>query len=77
MKRCTGRYRRLLVGLTVSTTVFFVLSPGIALADEIVDAPAATVDTVVDPTSDATVDTVVDPTSDATVDTVVDPTSLR
>jgi hypothetical protein len=75
MKRCKGRYRRLLVGLTVSTTVFFVLSPGIALADEIVDAPAATVDTVVDPTSDATVDTVIDPTSDATVDTVIDPTS--
>jgi hypothetical protein len=68
MKRCKGRHRRLLVGLTVSTTVLFVLSPGIALADEIVDPPDATVDTVA-PTVDATADTV-EPTLDVTVDTV-------
>ena len=66
MERCKGRHRRLLVALTVSTTVFFVLSPGIALADEIVDPPDATVDTV-----ETTVDTTVD-TLEATVDTTVD-----
>ena len=76
MKRFKGRHRRLLVYLTVSTTVFFVVSPGIALADEIVDPVDTTVTvdpttvdaTVVDPALDATV---VDPTPDATV--VVDP----
>jgi hypothetical protein len=85
MKRVKGRHRRLLVYLTVSTTVFFVVSPGIALADEIVDPVDATVTvdpttvdaTVVDPALDATV---VDPAPDATVTadpapdaTVVDP----
>ena len=79
MKRCKGRHRRLLVALTVSTTVFFVLSPGIALADEIVDPPVATVDTV-EPTVDATVDTVettVDPAPVETVDpTPVEPTPV-
>jgi hypothetical protein len=82
MKRCKGRHRRLLVALTVSTTVFFVLSPGIALADEIVDPPVATVDTI-EPTVDATVDTVettVDPTPVETVDPTpvetVDPTPV-
>jgi hypothetical protein len=88
MKRCKGRHRRLLVALTVSTTVFFVLSPGIALADEIVDPPVATVDTV-EPTVDATVDTVettvpvetVDPTPVETVEPTpvdaVDPTPVE
>jgi hypothetical protein len=83
MKRFKGRHRRLLVYMTVSTTVLFVVSPGIALADEIVNPPDATV--TVDPTLDATVVdpvadvTVVDPAPDATVvdpapdATVVDP----
>ena len=83
MERFKGRRRRLVVYLTVSTTVFFVVSPGIALADEIVTAPDATA--TVDPTLDATVvdpvpdATVVDPVPDATVvdpapdATVVDP----
>jgi hypothetical protein len=84
MERFKGRRRRLVVYLTVSTTVFFVVSPGIALADEIVTPPDATV--TVDPTLDATVTvdpapdtTVVDPVPDATVvdpvpdATVVDP----
>ena len=83
MERFKGRRRRLVVYLTVSTTVFFVVSPGIALADEIVTAPDATA--TVDPTLDATVvdpvpdATVVDPAPDATVvdpvpdATVVDP----
>ena len=48
MKRLKGRRRRLLVYMTVSTTVFFVVSPGIALADEIVEPVDATV--TVDPT---------------------------
>jgi hypothetical protein len=80
MKRCKGRHRRLLVALTVSTTVFFVLSPGIALADEIVDPPAATVDTV-EPTVDATVDTVETTVPVETVDPMpvetVDPTPVE
>jgi hypothetical protein len=74
MERFKGRRRRLLVYLTVSTTVFFVVSPGIALADEIVDPVDATV-TVDTTTVDATVTvdpvtvdaTVIDPAPDATV----------
>src|SRR6185295_15039099 len=72
MKKLKGRRRRLVVYLTVSTTVFLVVSPGIALADEIVDPVDATV--TVDPAPDATVTvdpapdaTVTDPTPDATV----------
>jgi hypothetical protein len=81
MKRLKGRRRRLVVYLTVSTTVFLVVSPGIALADEIVDPVDATVTvdpttvdaTVTDPVPDATVTdpvpdaTVTDPVPDATV----------
>jgi hypothetical protein len=69
MERSKGRHRRLLVYLTVSTTVFFVVSPGIALADEIVDPVDATA--TVDPTTTADASVTVDPAPDATV---TDPT---
>ena len=85
MKKLKGRRRRLVVYLTVSTTVFLVVSPGIASADEIVDPVDTTV--TIDPATDVTVTvdpapdtTVTDPTPDATVTdptpdtTVTDPT---
>ena len=89
MKRLKGRRRRLVVYLTVSTTVFLVVSPGIALADEIIDPVDATVTVdpttvdatvTVDPVPDVTVDpapdaTVVDPAPDATIDPVPRPVS--
>ena len=69
MRRCKGRHRRLLVAMTVSTTVLFVLSPGIALADEIVP-PDATVETI-EPTPVETIEpTPVDTIEPTPVDTI-------